>query len=268
MTENAPILIVNTEANMPVWVKEQLIVYENGRSYLHIQSAANPQYRNQAGTYMIQLDEPSIETAKNIISDLLILAPQADRLFPDGSRRSITVNKDGNSQSHLLPAQVLAKISPALKKAVVWVNELTAQLHSAPLAVVALRAKVKSMPNELPILLLTCENLGKEAVNFLFRPESLSVLAESGQAIVPIWQNSQPERSGLIDGSGNLVDGVFTAAQLEPGRSATAVYSQTSPAIQSSMQVQLAGWIELYRMERETAVTPQDNMRLVTQLTD
>lgn len=268
MTENAPILIVNTEADLPVKVKEQLRVYENGRSYLHVQAAADANQRNQAGTYMAQLDKSGLETVQRIVDELLALPPQADGTFPDGIRSSVTVSKGDASQSHLLPSQILASTPPILVQTAQEVKKLMAHVYSTPLAVMGLRAKVKSMSGKPPMLLLTCVSLGNEPVRFLFRPESLSVLADSSQGMVPIWQNSLPEQSGLIDGSGKLVDGVYTAATLMPGSSATAVYNQTSPAIQATMQLQVEGWIELHEEDDKTAVTPQAPIWLVTQLTE
>ncbi|NHZ72499.1 MAG: hypothetical protein GWP17_05395 [Aquificales bacterium] len=268
MTDIAPILIVNTETSIPVRVKEQLRVYENGRSYLYIQAAANAQQRNQAGTYMIQLDAAGLETVQNIVAELLALPPQAEGAFPDGIRRTITVSQGEKSQSHLLPAQIVAATSPTLARITTWVSEFMTHIFSNPLAVVGLQAKVKAMPDKPPLLLLTCDSLGSETVSFLFRPESLAILAESGRGVVPVWQNSQRETASFIDGRGKLVDGVYTAAKLAPGQSATAVYSQTIPAIQPAMHIQVEGWIELYGEEGETAVTPQDPIWLVTQLTD
>ncbi len=54
MNKQAPILVVNTSANLPMQVQEELHVYGNGRSYLHIQAATNSQWQNQSPFFCVQ----------------------------------------------------------------------------------------------------------------------------------------------------------------------------------------------------------------------
>ena len=267
MINMTPILIVNTQASTPVMVQEQLRVYANGRSYLHIQAASDPQRRNQAGTYRVQLEEPLLKTMRNIVTALLALPSQGDGAFPGGVKSTITVSDGERSQSHLLPSQNVLSAPPALIGAATVVGEVMAAAFANPLTAVRLSAKAKPAAGQSASLLLTCASIGSEPVIFLFRPESFVVRAESTEIAVQIWQSSGAE-IGLIDSRGNLVDGVYVPATMIPGSTATAVYTQVIPAIQPDMQVQLEGWIELHGPERETAVTPQDPIWLNAEVTN
>ena len=266
MTNITPILIVNTQASTPVAVAEQLRVYENGRSYLHIQAAADPQRRNQAGTYVVQLDGTLLQEVQNMVEGLLALSPQSGDAFPGGVKSTITVSDGKRSQSHLLPARFVASASPALMRAATVASDVMVAAFANPLAAVRLSAKAKPASGQSASLLLTCASIGTEPVIFLFRPESFVVRAESTEIAVPIWQSSGAT-TGLIDGQGNLVDGVYVPATMIPGSTATAVYTQVIPTIQPDVQVQLEGWIELQGPERETAVMPQEPFWLRSEVT-
>ena len=178
MTNMTPIFIVNTQASVPVMVQEQLRVYANGRSYLHIQAAADPQRRNQAGTYRVQLDAPLLQTLRNVVEALLALPPQSGDAFPGGVKSTITVSDSERSQSHLLPSQFATSASPALIDAATVVGEVMAVTFANPLTAVRLSAQVKPAAGQSASLLLTCASIGTKPVVFLFRAGTIVVRAE------------------------------------------------------------------------------------------
>ncbi|PIE79675.1 MAG: hypothetical protein CSA11_11210 [Chloroflexi bacterium] len=65
-----------------------------------------------------------------------------------------------------------------------------------------------------------------EPVTFLLRPESFTLWVKQASDSVLVWQNTQGQASGLIDGMGKLVDRIYMAAKLPPNSMATAVYSE------------------------------------------
>lgn len=267
MTAAFPILIVNTTASIPVMVQEQLRVYDNGRSVLHIQAAADPQRRDQAGTYETTLDESGLKSVRGLVEELLASAlPDSDR-FPGGVKSTLTVSDGTRSQAYLLPAQFVASASPVLMRAAGSASDIMVAAFASPLAALRLSAKTKVTSGAAASLLLTCASIGSEPVNFLLHPHSFAVWADQGNKAEVLWQNSTGKASGLIDGAGKLVDGVYTAANMPPESTATAVYAQVLPALQPAMALHLEGWIELLGPERETAVLPQDKICLTTTIT-
>ncbi|MCZ7666802.1 MAG: hypothetical protein M5U34_06035 [Chloroflexi bacterium] len=101
---------------------------------------------------------------------------------------------------------------------------------------------------------------------FLFRPESFTIWQETADSAQPVWQNSAGKSVGLIDGAGKLVDGMYTAADMPPNSTATAVYTQILPTMPPTMRLEAAGWLTLLTRNGETpvlssaeaAVSPQD----------
>jgi hypothetical protein len=267
MTAAFPILIVNTAASIPVMVQEQLRVYDNGRSVLHIQAAADPQRRDQAGTYETTLDESGLKSVRGLVEELLASAPQDSDRFPGGVKSTLTVSDGQRSQTFLLPAQFVASASPVLTRAAASASDIMAAAFAKPLAALRLSAKTKTGSGAAASLLLTCASIGSEPVNFLLHPASLVVQVEVKNKTEVLWQNSAGKAVGLIDGAGKLVDGMYTAAHMPPESTATAVYAQVLPAIQPAMALHLEGWIELQGPERETAVLPQDKIRLTATIT-
>lgn len=265
MPNTSPILTVTTAANAPMMVWEELRVYANGRSTLHILAAADPQRRDQAGTYQTTLEEGRLAQVQQVVDSLLALPPPGGDRFPGGIKSIITVSAGERSQSHLLPAQLVAPASPPLAQAAAVVGEIVAATFARPLAALRLSAAVKATAPAAS-LLITCTSLGLEAVSFLFRPESFTIWQETADSAQPVWQNSAGKSVGLIDGAGKLVDGMYTAADMPPNSTATAVYTQILPTMPPTMRLEAAGWLTLLTRNGETpvlssaeaAVSPQD----------
>ncbi|MCZ7666800.1 MAG: hypothetical protein M5U34_06025 [Chloroflexi bacterium] len=62
-------------------------VYANGRSTLHILAAADPQRRDQAGTYQTTLEEGRLAQVQQVVDSLLALPPPGGDRFPGGIKK-------------------------------------------------------------------------------------------------------------------------------------------------------------------------------------
>ncbi|MCL4871864.1 MAG: hypothetical protein KJ063_23135 [Anaerolineae bacterium] len=211
----------------PIPVQERTDIYTDGQVIHLIQAALTPEDRAQAGHYLFHLSDPQQAEAQRLGQALATLPPQPDQNRPEGIQISLYASWNGQSQSHGLSLG-FPPTHPTLAEAFSLGQAVRTEAVRHPLAALNFKLKV----GQAAVFII--ESIGTEPVTFLLQPESLSLQAQNQV----IWQNSENQLMGLVDGMGRLVDGLYAAATLTPGTKASMSLpgAPTAPALQANLQ--------------------------------
>jgi hypothetical protein len=110
-----------------------------------------------------------------------------------------------------------------------------------PVSAVRTRAAVMAPPGGDPVLGLSFTSIGTEPAVLGLDPAAVRLIAAEGS-----WHEVPPPRMGLVEGAGNLLDGLYTPATMPPGTVGAWVLAAADAApgqrVRAGGTVRASGW--------------------------
>ena len=199
-------------------VREELLVFSDGRAALWVTAAAEPERRAQSGSYLAQLNAEELAHARALAERLLRLPEDAAHSPARGFQveENLLVSAGGERRGFNLNYQHGETPHEAVAEALSLRTALLAKLRAAPAAVVGLETRLAEA-HGVPELVFVCTGLGTGPVTFVFDPDSLVVQGRGAGGWRVVWQQSGDMGMGLVGKMGVLVDGLYAPADLDPG---------------------------------------------------
>jgi len=205
-------------------IDETLSLFDDGQAVLWSTAAQQLANRHQAGTYVHSMDQNDQDEVM-ALSRWLVENP-GDPSRGRG-RGAVSENMlawfDGQQVGHSLNDSYDDPLPEAYWPVAALRARLLDAVRESPQSVVALAPR-QGVNAGHPAIFFDCQNPGQEAVAFLFDPASLAVIARQRSGQRAVWKPERELTMGMIGEMGVLVDGLFSPAELAPGRTGTLVF--------------------------------------------
>jgi hypothetical protein len=216
-----PLIAFELEMEFPYKVRDTMHVLDDGQVWFWSFGASDSRLRNRAGTFHFTLEPARRDVFRKLATEVAALpafAPPIGRGVPQ-----LTVRVGTVTHSHFPGAGGPAPMQAAYGQLVGAMS----RAEESPLSVVQLsiRAQQPSLPNKgATNALFVFESIGSQMVQFLLRPETFGLMGITDTSKTFGWENNPNESMGLIKGMGELVDGIYQPAEMNPGEKATAAF--------------------------------------------
>jgi hypothetical protein len=203
----------------PDQIDDTLVVYDDGSAWLGLLAAARPEHADRAGAFTLGPDAATAQEAARLATALQAVSPVSE----SAPRGGVLLLLDAGDHRHALNPTTNPARDPAIADALQFCTDVKGRLLAAPLAAikVALLPPADGAP---ATLVFAVASIGTEPAQVVFDPQSFAVFGHDPSGATFTWRALAGEATGLVDASGEYLDGVLGAATLAGGARATATF--------------------------------------------
>lgn len=234
-----PLITFDFDMDFPYTVRETLHILPDGQVWYWSCGASDSRLRNRVGTFHYAMESARLSGWLQLAEDIQNLPPYQLNTARGVPRMTVHVGE------HAFAHYPGGGGPTPLQAAYGHVLQVLSRVEESPLSVIqmSIRAQQTALPNHGSTnALFQFENIGTRPVVFMLRPETFGLMGITGTSKTFGWQNTDGNIMGLIKGMGELVDGIYTPAEMAPGEKATVAFLNVVQPAQA--RTALSGGVE------------------------